>query len=236
MEANGIESVIIAAPCSVSWDNMKGSDTVRHCVGCQQSVYNLSAMTQIEADEFLQANQKLPCLRFFRRSDGTIMTDNCPRPFRKARDVYHRIAALASSAVAAIFLFTAGSVKAEETKSGQGESTKTNLETNLFEVKPCVVEMGRPTTGIYNVQADTELRRGTKVGVRPQDLVAEGDRFLHSGNIEQALMHFKRALGAINEANVICDPNVRVEVQRKIDTTQKELDQNHRHVNTNLNK
>ena len=234
MRTNGLELVTIATPCTVSWESMKGSDTVRHCAGCQQSVYNLSAMTQIEADELLQVHQMLPCLRFYRRTDGTIMTDNCPRAFRKARDVYRRIASLASSAVAAIFLLSVPTARAEESKSAQSQSNKNKSEVNLFEVKPCVVEMGRPTTGTYHAQDGTELGGGAKVSVSPQDMVATGDRCLRLGHIEEALRHFKRALVAINEANVICDPGFRLEVHKKIDTTEKELKQKQRHVDVNL--
>ncbi|MBY0547602.1 MAG: hypothetical protein K2W95_09935 [Candidatus Obscuribacterales bacterium] len=58
---------------------MTGDDKVRHCHKCKFNVYNLSAMTEVEAESLLQLNaDKSLCVRFFRRLDGKIMTAACP--------------------------------------------------------------------------------------------------------------------------------------------------------------
>jgi hypothetical protein len=41
-----LDRVSIAAPCSADWDQMAGTDQVRHCPLCNKNVYNLSAMTR----------------------------------------------------------------------------------------------------------------------------------------------------------------------------------------------
>lgn len=91
-----LERVVVAAPCPMSWENMSGDDKVRHCSGCSRNVYNLSAMSDSEAESFLQVNGSSQCLTFYRRSDGTVMTDNCPRGLKAIRDrikLWSRVAA-----------------------------------------------------------------------------------------------------------------------------------------------
>ncbi|MBS1121524.1 MAG: hypothetical protein H6Q90_3752 [Deltaproteobacteria bacterium] len=55
---------------------MSGSETVRHCGTCRKDVYNLSAMTEAEADSVLTSGGDR-CIRFFYRPDGTVVTSRC---------------------------------------------------------------------------------------------------------------------------------------------------------------
>lgn len=91
-----LDRVIVAAPCPVTWESMQGTDTVRHCGQCSKNVYNLSAMTSREVEQFLQDNGATQCARFFRRADGKIMTDNCPAGLRKLRQKYFGLVAAVS--------------------------------------------------------------------------------------------------------------------------------------------
>jgi hypothetical protein len=50
------ETIMIAAPCPVSWDSMTGDDRSRFCTGCSKTVYNLSDMNDSELEMFLQKN------------------------------------------------------------------------------------------------------------------------------------------------------------------------------------
>jgi len=56
---------------------MPGTDRVRHCSQCAKNVYNLSAMTQREAGKLLRETEGRLCARLYRRTDGTILTENC---------------------------------------------------------------------------------------------------------------------------------------------------------------
>jgi hypothetical protein len=69
----------VASPCSARWDDMKGDERVRFCASCGKNVYDPSEMTSEEAEVLLRANAELPCVRFYRRKDGTILTSDCPR-------------------------------------------------------------------------------------------------------------------------------------------------------------
>lgn len=86
-----LESVMIAAPCNVGWENMKGDDRVRFCGQCRLNVYNTSVMTPAEIGDLL-SQEGSPCLRLFRRADGTMITENCPVGLRKIRDGYRKVA------------------------------------------------------------------------------------------------------------------------------------------------
>jgi hypothetical protein len=73
-----LNQVHTAAPCSVDWDEMPGDDKVRSCQACRLSVYNLSAMDVEEAAERIAQDDDRLCVRFYRRRDGTILTQDCP--------------------------------------------------------------------------------------------------------------------------------------------------------------
>lgn len=81
-----LDEVMIAAPCSVGWDSMRGDDKVRFCDKCELNVYNLSGMSDSEAEELLQISGSSICISLYRRADGTIITDNCPVGLRSMRD------------------------------------------------------------------------------------------------------------------------------------------------------
>jgi hypothetical protein len=82
-----LNQVKVAAPCPVPWSSMSGDDRVRHCGQCKLNVYNLSAMPTKEAAEVIRsATRGRVCVQFYRRQDGTILTDNCPKGLKKIRD------------------------------------------------------------------------------------------------------------------------------------------------------
>ncbi|HEY9788872.1 MAG TPA: hypothetical protein V6D22_00645 [Candidatus Obscuribacterales bacterium] len=109
-----LDDVMVAAPCDVSWDSMQGDDRVRRCSGCSKNVYNISDMSDKEAQELLRTNTS-PCLRLFRRADGTLITDNCPRGLRKLRDRFRKIATAAAGILATVL--TVGPVHAQNKPS-----------------------------------------------------------------------------------------------------------------------
>lgn len=73
-----LEKMRVASPCPVSWDAMKGDDKKRFCGHCNLHVYNISSMTRSEAEEFISKREARTCVRFYRRADGTVLTEDCP--------------------------------------------------------------------------------------------------------------------------------------------------------------
>ena len=95
--------VTVTFPCSASWDAMPGDDRVRFCMECSLQVYNLSALEPEAARALIQQREGKLCVRFYRRDDGTILTQDCPvglRAFtRRAEQVRLVFTALAASVV-----------------------------------------------------------------------------------------------------------------------------------------
>ena len=73
-----LENVRVASPCSANWNAMQGDDRRRYCSGCKLNVYNLSGMTRYDAEHLLRLSEGRLCVRYYLRSDGTILTKDCP--------------------------------------------------------------------------------------------------------------------------------------------------------------
>lgn len=94
-----LERVRVAAPCAAEWERMVGGERVRFCAQCSLNVYNLSGMTRHEAEALLTRTEGRLCVRFFRREDGTILTEQCPVGLRALKARVSRTAAALFSAV-----------------------------------------------------------------------------------------------------------------------------------------
>jgi len=101
---NPLAHVRVASPCRADWDQMIGSDRVRFCGQCSLNVYNLSAMTREAAESLIAANEGRLCVRFYRRRDGSIITQDCPVGLRAVRA---RVSYWTKAAAAAILTFLA---------------------------------------------------------------------------------------------------------------------------------
>jgi hypothetical protein len=92
--------ITLATPCSARWSQMSGDDKKRFCGQCKKHVYDLSAMRFDEVKELLESKVS-PCVRFYQRADGTVLTADCPVGLR-AKWKRLRDRAWASSAVALV--------------------------------------------------------------------------------------------------------------------------------------
>jgi hypothetical protein len=74
-----LNNLKVASPCSQDWNAMIGNDRKRFCGECKLNVYNLSGMTRTEAENLLLNSEggRL-CVRFYKRADGTVLTQDCP--------------------------------------------------------------------------------------------------------------------------------------------------------------
>ena len=96
-----LDNIRVASPCPADWDQMYGNDRKRFCGQCKLNVYNLSAMTQDEAEELLRHSEGRLCVRYYRRADGTVLTQNCPVGWQAVK---RRV----SNAVTAVFSMIIG--------------------------------------------------------------------------------------------------------------------------------
>lgn len=106
-QSDRLSNIRLAAPCNKDWNNMEGDERVRFCNACEKSVYNISDMSRKDAEEFLRENGVSKCMRIFRRTDGTIVNDNCPVGLRKIRDGFRWAAACVTWAISCSFAVTA---------------------------------------------------------------------------------------------------------------------------------
>jgi hypothetical protein len=117
------QEVRIASPCSADWDRMLGNERVRYCAQCKLDVYNFSELTRTEIEEIVAQREGRLCARLYQRSDGTMMTRNCPARFRL---VMHRFSRFASTALAAVM--SAGTAMAAP--------TLTKHDPSLLQIQP----------------------------------------------------------------------------------------------------
>ena len=98
-----LNNIRIASPCPADWAGMIGTDRKRFCGQCKLNVYNLSGMTMFEAEELLTQSEGRLCVRYYRRSDGTILTKDCPVGWAKVKERVSRIATAAFSLLMTLF-------------------------------------------------------------------------------------------------------------------------------------
>ncbi|HEX5082314.1 MAG TPA: hypothetical protein VFY40_09720 [Blastocatellia bacterium] len=82
-----LDNLKVAAPCSADWDQMFSfqDERVRFCSQCNLNVYNLSGMSRREAADLITKTEGRLCVRFYRRADGSVLTQNCPVGLKKIK-------------------------------------------------------------------------------------------------------------------------------------------------------
>jgi hypothetical protein len=102
---NPLDHVKIASPCTADWESMLGDERRRFCGQCELNVYNLSAMTKREAEGLINQTEGRLCVRFYRRADGTVLTQDCPVGLRALR---RRMRRVRNAVVSSVLSFLTG--------------------------------------------------------------------------------------------------------------------------------
>ncbi|HEX8198036.1 MAG TPA: carboxypeptidase-like regulatory domain-containing protein [Pyrinomonadaceae bacterium] len=121
-----VNKLRVAAPCSMSWEAMKGDDRKRLCDSCQLNVFNVAELTEPEVRALVaKSKQERVCVKLYRRADGTVITRDCPVGLRALR---RRAAGFAGAALAAILsLFSVSYAQSKKDKE-----YKPNINTGIF--------------------------------------------------------------------------------------------------------
>lgn len=167
-----LDRVEIASPCTMSWEQLtpmeggqgadgkigvggmhpRSADAVRHCAQCNLNVYNVANMTREETLTLIEQwepGTRL-CAALHRRSDGTIITRDCPVGVRAARQ---RLVRIASRAAAAVMLLLTGGIlfaraqNAEQANPwGNVNEDRTTVKARLRDTQPFarVCDLVRP--------------------------------------------------------------------------------------------
>lgn len=100
-----LSHVRVAAPCRADWERMRGNDRVRFCDQCSMNVYNLSNMAKKDAEALILGMEGRLCVRYYSRSDGSILTDNCPAGLRAIK---RRVSGFSRAVASSVLSFFAG--------------------------------------------------------------------------------------------------------------------------------
>lgn len=103
-----LDRLRIATPCPIKWEQMTGDDRVRFCGHCQLNVYNISALTKGEAQALLVATEGRLCARLYRRSDGTVITKDCPVGLKALRRKVSQTAAAVFALISSLTSVASG--------------------------------------------------------------------------------------------------------------------------------
>ena len=162
---NNLDHVRIATPCQADWDQMLGGDRVRFCGQCSLNVYNLSAMARLDAETLIARTEGRLCVRFYRRSDGSIITKDCPVGLRA---LGRRVSFLTKAIVSVVLSFMTGVGVHEAISSGLAAARPSRTMGVMAErVKPPSMTEDQEviTMGMLVEQPDSSRRLKKK---RPQ--------------------------------------------------------------------
>jgi hypothetical protein len=95
---NLLEKIQVKSPCPADWDSMIGTDQVRFCEHCNQSVHNLSQMTRKRAMRLVANSSGRLCVRYYRHPDGSIVSKSVSRRLARIGRRASRVAAGAFTA------------------------------------------------------------------------------------------------------------------------------------------
>lgn len=98
-----LNNISVASPCSADWNAMYGDNRKRFCGDCKLNVYNLSGMTRDEAEALVTNAEGRLCVRFFQRTDGTVITVDCPVGWAKVKQRTRIYATAVCSMLIALF-------------------------------------------------------------------------------------------------------------------------------------
>ena len=142
-----LQNLKIASPCSQDWNAMMGDDRKRYCGECKLNVYNLSGMSKSEAENLILSAEGRLCVRFYKRADGSVITQDCPVGWAKVkqrtRAYLTAVASLVFSFFGALGLVTVYSFRTAEVVGAMPYTTPTPKQTP--EVLMGDVYMGTPT-------------------------------------------------------------------------------------------
>jgi len=80
-------------------------ERVRFCSQCNLNVYNLSGMSRREAEALVMKTEGRLCVRFYRKADGSILTQNCPVGLKAIK---RRVAWVAQVVLGMVLSFVSG--------------------------------------------------------------------------------------------------------------------------------
>lgn len=123
-----VNNLRVASPCSVGWESMTGDERMRHCHLCRLNIYNTAEMTRKEVESLILKREGRLCIRLYRRSDGTVLTKDCPVGLRAVRK---RVSKFVSAAFATILSFCSISYSQDKDSDTKRDSSTNAVRTDV---------------------------------------------------------------------------------------------------------
>ena len=165
-----LNNIKIASPCSANWDEMFGNERKRFCGECKLNVYNLSGMTKYDAENLLAASEGRLCVRYFLRSDGTVLTADCPVGWAKVK---HRLSVCATAIFSMVIAVLGGLMAATLFQNHRDAVKRINVPFINPEPEPLMGAIAMPSPTPDRDPSDKpEIRRSEKV--RKPEIRAHG--------------------------------------------------------------
>ncbi|MEZ5424141.1 MAG: carboxypeptidase-like regulatory domain-containing protein [Pyrinomonadaceae bacterium] len=124
-----LNSISVAKPCPADWNLMTGDERSRLCHDCGLNIYNISEMLPNEVRDLIENREGRLCIRLMRRSDGTVITRDCPKGLAAYR---RRVARMAGAVFAAIVgLFSATFAQSRSSTASSPDASITAQRYNL---------------------------------------------------------------------------------------------------------
>lgn len=160
-QTDPLDNLRVAAPCLASWAEMSGDARVRHCTLCSLNVYDFSEMTRAEVQALLARTEGRVCARLYRRSDGTVLTRDCPTGLRALR---RRASRAATALITALLSFPSLAFAGVPWRKPR---LKTDGGDVKLEVQRVVAQQAAAFTGIVLDEAGYKLP-GVTISVRDE--------------------------------------------------------------------
>ena len=157
--SNPLSKVRVASPCPADWESMIGDERVRFCGQCELNVYNLSAMTKAQAENLIVRTEGRLCVRFYRRRDGSILTQDCPVGLRALRQRMSRIRRAMAAGLLGFFAGASGSYAVNGFKTVMGEPHVVGVMVSEPKPPAALPEVGRYEMGLQVVDAPIKPRK-----------------------------------------------------------------------------
>jgi len=159
-EVKFLDSIQVAAPCSVAWEGMEGDDRKRFCDQCHKNVYDLSGMSRKQAEALVRESEGQLCVTFYRRADGTVLTDNCPVGLRAVRNAAVRRWVATASLAASLLAVVTGALA--QTPSAAKKAKKASSS-----------EKATGNSGSHETKKGVQPEHATIVNVKEKESVKE---------------------------------------------------------------
>jgi hypothetical protein len=144
---------------------MAGDERVRYCPECKLNVYNFSEMSDADIENIVSHRSGRLCARFYQRSDGTMLTRNCPV---RLRAIVRRVSGFASAALAAVISVGPALARTPPTKCAstliQIEHAQTGISLEVVDATGAAVSKARVT--IVNEKTKVKVDGETDAGGR----------------------------------------------------------------------